>query len=135
MTLNYLLKNPYIRILLASLWTLFLTIYLLQPENQPVIPQPIPTAPPSFQREVLFTSLHLITFGFTAWLWCFALAKTALNESLWLVAIVLLGYGLSIEFIQSNIPGRNTQVWDMVANGVGILTGIGVWIRYFRHGI
>lgn len=118
-------NNRFLRWGFVLAWTLFLTVLLIQPSAQQIIPTGIPEAPPSFEREVFFTCIHLLFFGFTAVLWCFALEKELLpTMTLLIAAIVLLSYGFVMEYAQGTIPGRTPQWNDIVANITGVVLGL-----------
>lgn len=115
--------------IIAIGWTLIFSYLLIQPEQQATIHTIVQPAPPSLEREILFTSLHLLTFSFTAWIWCLALCPTEEDQSLLIaLGLILLIYGGGAELLQMQIPGRTAQWWDMTANILGILAGIGLWV-------
>lgn len=109
-------------------WTIFLSILLLQPENQPIIPTGVQPAPPSLSREILFSSVHIIAMSLTALLWCFAFNIRDSTFGVVSLIIVLVSYGLVVEYLQGSVPGRTAQWWDMLANSMGI--GLGFWLWY-----
>lgn len=41
----------------------------------------------------------------------------------YLTIFSLIGYGILLEFIQRYIPERNFEIWDAVANGLGVIFG------------
>lgn len=128
---HQLIDNTLFRWGLALLWTVFFTVKLLQPGQQVIVASIIQPAPPSIERELLYTSLHLITFGLTAWVWCFALRVSSdAKQVLITLLVILLVYGASAELLQMRIPGRSAQWWDMLANGLGISVGITVWLGW-----
>lgn len=49
---------------------------------------------------------------------------------LWLLALVLAGFGLSMELAQSMTSYRQADGWDMLANSTGILL---VWLLMLWH--
>ena len=49
---------------------------------------------------------------------------------LWLLALVLAGFGLSMELAQSMTSYRQAEGWDMLANSTGILL---VWLLMLWH--
>lgn len=121
-------KNRFLRWGLALAWTFFLTVLLLQPEVNQIIPTGIAPAPPSFEREALFTVAHLICFSLTALLWGFALSKDVpLTMSLVIAAVFLLSYGFVTELAQGNVAGRSPQLGDIVANITGIVIGLSLF--------
>ena len=116
--------------IIATIWTVILSIILLQPENQPMIPTGVQPAPPSLKREIIFSSLHLLTFGLTALLWCFSVKPDKQSKILLaMLMILLITFGLVVEYLQSSIPGRTAQWWDMLANSIGIIGGIVLWLK------
>lgn len=124
-------NNRFIRWGIALAWTLYLTILLLQPELQQLIPTGIPPAPPSLEREIFFTVMHLFFFGTTAVLWCFALEKElAPTMALLIAAIFLLSFGFVTELAQGTVAGRTPQMGDMLAN----ITGVCLGLALFRWG-
>jgi VanZ family protein len=50
--------------------------------------------------------------------------------SLWLLALVLAGFGLSMEIAQSMTSYRQADGWDMLANATGILV---VWLLMLSY--
>ena len=129
-----IVNYPPVRWLIAIIPTMLLTVLLLQPENQPIIPTGVQPAPPSLGREILFSTMHVLTFAFTAWLWCFALNITADSKpQLIILVICLLAYGLSVEYLQSSVPGRTAQWWDMLANSIGIISACFIWIWFQKR--
>lgn len=117
-----------IRWIVTIAWMIFLTILLVQPETQQVIPTGIPPAPPSFKRELLFTCAHLAFFSITGLLWCFALeAYFEQRLTMISVALFILSYGFVTEMAQNIAPGRTPQITDMAANLIGGLMGIAVY--------
>lgn len=69
--------------------------------------------------------IHIITFASTTLLWFWALQHSA-RQALYLSAGLALLLGIATELQQATIPGRNTQVWDLTANVLGV--GIGYWL-------
>lgn len=53
----------------------------------------------------------------------------------WVGLLILLMYGIAIEWIQHHIPGRGAEVMDVVADMLGALTFYGLLLlfrRFFR---
>lgn len=125
-----------IRIVVALSWMIFLSVLLLLPELHPVMPG-VQAAPPSLEREILFSSMHLLTFAFTAGIWLFALDLSFdTPRLLFALAMVLVAYGLTTEYLQTMVPGRSAQWWDMLANSIGIVSGWLIWqFLVLRHNL
>ena len=65
---------------------------------------------------------HWIAFATMAISACFAFAQSrhrALKVALWLLA-----FGVFIELVQSQIPGREADVLDVLADSIGIAGGL-----------
>ena len=60
-----------------------------------------------------------------ALLYFFGVRAYGHSISLWLLAILILLFGLSIEVSQSMTIYRHVDIWDLVANGVGIAS---IWL-------
>ncbi len=46
--------------------------------------------------------------------------------------IISLSIGLIIELCQAFIPGRGLEIWDMTANTVGALSGMGIFYLIYK---
>jgi VanZ family protein len=51
------------------------------------------------------------------------------------LALMMIPLGIAIEFFQRLIPGRSFEVLDIIANSLGVLTGVllGIWFRSWRR--
>jgi VanZ family protein len=128
-TINKLMEKSVLRWLLTLAWMIFLTILLLQPLDHPIIPTGVKPAPPSFTRELYFSTIHGLIFSITAVLWTWTLHKhCTLRKAMWISVIVLLVYGIGTEYAQGLTPGRAPQRIDILANLVGAT--IGAWLLY-----
>lgn len=63
---------------------------------------------------------HLVAFGALTWVAVQGFARAAL----WRIALPLLAYGVFIELVQSQIPGRFASAADVMADAVGIALGL-----------
>jgi len=70
---------------------------------------------------------HFIAFFTLYILLCFAYKNLSI---LW-VSLILLGFGLQIEIVQSFIDGRFFSIMDVVADGIGIFIGI-IFLKLFK---
>lgn len=52
--------------------------------------------------------------------------KSTLKAGVWVVVIATL-YGISDEFHQSFVPGRQPDVFDLVADSLGALGAVALW--------
>ena len=120
-----------VRWLIALAWLVILTILLLQPIENPIIPTGVKPAPPSFIRELYFSTAHGIIFSITAVIWTWTLNKHfSLRKAAWIAVIGLFFYGICTEYAQSLTPGRAPQRIDILANLIG--ASIGAWLLYPR---
>lgn len=119
---------------ISVLWMLALTLSLLQPIAKPPLGIGGNDTTPSLGREVLFSSLHLLTFILTTVLWCWAVDHGGRQgRVLGIILCALLGYGIWIEWMQASIPNRSAQWWDMLANSIGIALGFGLYLKTIPH--
>ena len=116
---GYLLRNLFL--LLALLWAS--VIYYLS--SQPGID--VPALFPG--QDKLF---HLMAFGLLGFLAMGAVKPVKKRFKLWqallVIALVSL-YGLLDETHQYFVPGRTTELYDVIADTVGGL--LGVWTMYY----
>jgi VanZ family protein len=75
--------------------------------------------------------VHVGMFASLVVLWClaFRLSKrnrgVNLSRTFWTIAIIFLGYGVAMEFIQQNfVPHRSFDSGDIVADVVGCAAGL-----------
>jgi VanZ family protein len=102
---------------------------LIQPLENPIIPTGVKPAPPTFIRELYFSTIHGLIFSVTAIIWTWTLNKHfSLRTAMGLSVGCLFVYGVMTEFIQALTPGRAPQPTDVLANTLG--AGIGAWILY-----
>ena len=62
--------------------------------------------------------------AFAAMAWCWSLAGTASRARAVAASIALLAWGVAIEAVQSQLPARTADAADVVADAVGIVTGL-----------
>ena len=73
---------------------------------------------------------HLVAYGILGWLSLSALSKnkTHPKSAVFLALLAVTIYGVVLEFVQwAFFPNRFFEVWDMVANFLGVL------LSYFAH--
>jgi VanZ family protein len=51
------------------------------------------------------------------------------------LALTMIPLGIAVEFFQRLIPGRSFEILDIIANSLGVLTGVflGLWFRTLRR--
>ncbi len=123
---------PPVRWLVALVWTLWISIILIQPEAQPVIDIGLRPAPPSFERELVFTAGHVIAFGVTALLWWWVMTRYTANPRALIVSVcITLIIGIVTESLQAYAPDRHPSIADLLANVAGASL-VALWL--YRHG-
>lgn len=123
------LRSVPVRYGLALIWTIYLTIVLLQtPETLPTV---IQFSENFYIREAVFSFMHLLTFSLMALLWLDALRIPAeqTGRLRWVAAAILI-YTLLTEFAQGLVPGRSIQLPDLLANGLGTLAGFRLYYQF-----
>ena len=111
-----------VRWTLAIGWTLLLTLFLLQPEAEPLIDLGLPRGESSLQRELFFSALHLLAFALTClmWFWTFHFASK-LKRRLLAAVVIAISLGIVTEALQSLTLDRHASVIDLIANIAGAL--------------
>lgn len=114
-----------VRWLAALFWTVWIGILLVQPERQPLIYTGIPPAPSTLEREILFTTAHIIAFIALTGLWRWALlAHLSPLKALMAAAGFALVFGAVTEWLQNFAPDRHASMIDLAANVLGVLVVI-----------
>lgn len=81
--------------------------------------------------------VHFVMYGVLSFLLLWAVEKTIRNSlKLWnLLLIVLLSssFGLLMEILQKTMTSvRNFDIYDIIANIIGVLLGCGVYVLRFK---
>ena len=91
---------------------------------------------PSIETPALFPGqdklFHLIAFGILGFLAMGALQASHEGyptRQVWLVAVAVMLYGILDECHQYFVPGRNADVYDVLADAIGGL--LGAWAMYW----
>lgn len=117
-----IIKIRPIRWTIILLWTVFISILLIQPESEPLIHTGIPPGSNTLEREIVFTSAHLISFGITCALWFWVwFGHLSLPKSLLLAIVFAIVIGSVTEYLQSYSPDRHPSWIDFFANCTGAL--------------
>jgi len=127
-----ILNLPALRWNLTIGWTLLLTLFLLQPEAEPLIDLGLPRGPSTIQREFFFSALHLLAFAVTCFIWYGAL-RCAFNprNSLFAALLVAIALGLVTEALQSLTLDRHASLIDLIANiGGALIAARFIWRRH-----
>ena len=130
--LDHALNLTPVRWTLAIGWTLLLTLFLLQPEADPLIDLGLPRGESTLLRELFFSALHLLAFALTCFIWFWTL-RGAFNPRISLFAAVLIAIALGIatETLQTLTLDRHASLIDLIANIGGALIAVRlIWRRY-----
>ncbi len=126
------IQHSALRWLLAILWSLLLTLFLLQPEADPLIDLGLPRGDSTVQRELFFSALHLLAFALTCMMWFWALLG-AFNPPISLFAAIFIAIALGIvtEALQSLTLDRHASLIDLSANiGGALIAARIIWRRF-----
>ena len=126
------IQHSALRWLLAILWSLLLTLFLLQPEADPLIDLGLPRGDSTVQRELFFSALHLLAFALTCMMWFWAL-RGAFNPpiSLFAAFFIAIALGIATEALQSLTLDRHASLIDLIANiGGALIAARIIWRRF-----
>ena len=105
---------------LAIGWSLLLTLFLLQPDADPIIDLGLPRGDSTLLREVFFSSLHLLAFALTCALWFWSLRRDFKPRASLLAALLIASaLGTLTEAMQSLTLDRHASLIDLLANFAG----------------
>jgi len=128
---EHILNLGPVRWTLAISWTLLLTLFLLQPEADPLIDLGLPRGESTILRELFFSALHLLAFALTCFMWFYAL-RGAFKARLRLLAALLIAIALGIitEALQTLTLDRHASLIDLIANiGGALIAARLIWQR------
>jgi VanZ family protein len=116
----------YIRWLPALLWM----AGIFYASSQQALP-----SPPGLSYTFAAMAGHFFLYFVLAALLLFALGESSLHlrKRLLAAGIAAFLYGLSDEFHQSFVPGREPTVEDLVVNLLGVLGALTVWAYWWRR--
>lgn len=107
----------------AILWSAI--IFLLLAVRSPKLPEEKLIFIPHLDKFI-----HAFLFFFFVFLWGYYLSakKDTASQKKWLVLLAIAGtvYGILMEYVQL-YTGRDFDVWDMVADGVGAFLCVILW--------
>lgn len=77
---------------------------------------------------------HIIAYTFLTFSWFLALCLKNVKILKFLVIVIsIIFYGIIIEVIQGNYtPNREADIYDVLANTIGIIFGIGVFVLWIQ---
>jgi VanZ family protein len=76
--------------------------------------------------------VHIGLFSVLVFLWASAF-DLGLPSYSWIVIAIAILYGLAVEFVQKTwIPNRSFDLYDVVADAIGSIVGLIVWLRTNR---
>ncbi len=89
-----------------------------------VAPEQVPSNFPI--DKLIHTALFAICAAF------FVRGWHILRERWWSVCVVLILFAALTELIQRYVPGRSATLGDLLADGVGVILGVGMALLYLR---
>lgn len=124
-----IINNRPLRWLVALMWTGIVAYLLLQPEGQSPVAAGVPFEDNTLEREIVFTTLHLIAFGTTCAVWFWAwVGHVSLTKSLLMAIIIAVAFGTVTEYLQAYAPNRSPSLFDFLANALGaLMMGYLIW--------
>ena len=131
--IDYVLNLGPARWTLAIGWTLLLTLFLLQPEADPLIDLGLPRGESTLQRELFFSALHLLAFAMTCFIWFWAIHR-ALNprRSLLTAVLIAIALGIVTEALQTLTLDRHASPIDLIANIAGALIAARLILQRYK---
>jgi VanZ like family len=116
------LTSNYVKFLLAILWLIFVTYLFCLPGAA------LPKA--DWMSRIWFDKwVHIGVFIGLVFLWSRAL-QLVTRKSLLLLILIAVVYGFVIEIVQDRfIPNRSFDWSDLLADFVGCMIGLRVWLR------
>lgn len=74
---------------------------------------------------------HLLMYGLLAALLLIAIhpGHPPSRASIFAAVVCTMLYGISDEFHQSFVPGRDASLFDVVVNTIGAVIGVTLWVR------
>jgi VanZ family protein len=76
--------------------------------------------------------VHIGLFSVLVFLWASAF-DLGLPSNCWIVIAIAILYGIAVEFVQKTwIPNRSFDQYDVVADAIGSVVGLIVWLRSNR---
>lgn len=131
--LHHVIESRLIRYGAAILWATLATIALLQSSTQPVLGPPAPAEPPDLFREIVLTSLHVLTFMIFSALWWWAFVATLPSRrAVILTAIIAISLGTITEYAQIYVPDRSATLTDLAANYIAVLMTLW-WLYHYGN--
>ena len=130
--LSAVFKVAPLRLALAVGWSLLLSLLLLQAEADPVIDLGIPRGENTLARELAFSSLHLLAFGWTLLCWFWALPREWRPRSVLIAACsITIALGVLTEVLQTYTLDRHASWLDLAANISGAVAA--AWLIWTRR--
>lgn len=72
---------------------------------------------------------HFVEYGLLGFLLAHAAPGLTHKRRFWIAFVLGSLYGLSDEFHQSFVPGRDASVWDWIADSTGVWMGAYIYLR------
>ncbi|MEM9585832.1 MAG: VanZ family protein [Planctomycetota bacterium] len=85
-------------------------------------------SPPDVAAQLSDKSKHFIAYLGLTWLLCYVTQSSHAARRFTTIAVVASAYAVLDELTQGFVPGRQPDVWDLLADLAGILAGLSVYL-------
>ena len=121
---QWLRRRPILYLWMPLLVWMGLIFYL---SAQPDLPHP----DTGWLGLALSSGAHAFVFGVLAVLWVRVLGGR--RHALPVAFALTMLYALSDEFHQAFVPGRYPDPWDLLADGLGAVLALAIWLFWHRR--
>lgn len=112
------------RLAMAGALALMIALYLISALPAPSPPSQFPPRPAWMSWSLLNNLLHIPAYGLLSWLFFHSLVRVARpGRAALMAAIGATGYGILMELVQIDVPGRYASVDDVYLNAFGAALG------------
>lgn len=131
----HVFKRPAARWTVALVYTLFVTVLLVQSSSQPVVGPPAPPGAPDLRREIELIAGHVVVFAVLVVVWWWALsAILPVTRAMFVTLGFALIYGVITELAQVAVADREPSLFDVAVNWtVTVATGINLYRLAIRR--
>ncbi|PIR92179.1 hypothetical protein COU01_03030 [Candidatus Falkowbacteria bacterium CG10_big_fil_rev_8_21_14_0_10_44_15] len=102
--------------------------------SQLALPELAPTYQPTWFDYIFDKDMHALLYGVLAFLICAALNEWKLPRGriFYLTILICFAYGITDEYHQGFVAGREVSYWDLAFDVIGGMLGSAVYFLFFR---